>query len=178
MILHEIKLELLKENQHVPQPTNFGTSSGNSTDSNADKEKTVFIDYIEEDDYEFFEYVSGVLQGAGFRIWETKLGRTHFDNLEEGIKHAKWYIPLISGTSVENKEFLLLNRKCLSVVNTSIETNELRVIPLLDGIDEAKLPQEIGWITYLKRDDANFQQRLLDVLQRKFCSVLFKLSAK
>ena len=158
-------------------PSNIGTSSRNSTDSNADTVKTVFIDYIEEDDYEFFEFISGVLQGAGFTILESKPGRTHFDNLEEGIKHAKWYIPLISDKSKKNETFLLLNRKCLSVVNTSIETNELRVIPLLDGIDETELPQEIGWITYLKRDDENFQQRLLGVLQRKFyfCLIVSKL---
>ena len=131
--------------------------------------KTVYIDYIEGVDDTFYREVSELLMKNGFIFWDgRRLGRTHFDILEHGTKESKWCIFIISEKSIKNIAFPLLNRKYLSIVHTSIQENELRVIPLLDGVDEKHLPQEIAWITYLKRDDENFEKRLLGVMNRKF----------
>lgn len=117
-------------------------------------DRTVFVDYHEDcpDDVETGESLKQFLEQNGIKVWnEVRQGKTNMQYLGEAMAQVKWCVFIISKDALKMKDSMLLTTKCRTVLHKSVHENEVRVIPVFDGIDAKDVPGDLAALTYLTK---------------------------
>ena len=146
------------------------SSSLSVEEENPERNRTVFIACDENvPDFAFKEDLKKFLIQNNFKVWDDDLlGRSFAEILRRASKECRWTLFLLSKETLRSDNFELMSFNCRTILHKSIESNERSVVPILDGIKEDELIYELGWVTYLERQDPNFKERLLQTLSCKY----------
>lgn len=129
--------------------------------------KKVYIAHCEQD-YQHATDLYEFLEDNGFDVRlhsHDSVGRTELQNFELALKERKWCLFILSYEAIHDKSYGVLSHKFKMVLHESVESNEVRVIPILHGLTHEDITDDIRALTYINLDE---QKKLLQILSCKW----------
>ena len=149
----------------------FSLEGVSCTRSCSDYEKTVYVDFHPacDKDVKTAEDLKAFLRKHNIKVWDNiKPGKTDFDNFQCALSESKWCIFVISSEALHKPDSRLFMFRCRAFMHKSVVQNELRVIPVVDNVSEENIPRDICAVTYLSRQEPNYLDKLLHIIQCMF----------
>lgn len=147
--------------------------TGETTDSCRDFNRTVYIDLHTDcpADAETGEDVKQFLCKNGVNVWDGDVpGKTYLQNFNTALKQCKWCVYVISSSALHKEDSKFFMFRWRIALQESVIQNEVRVIPILDDLDEEDIPNELSAVTYLRKQETNYLEKLLKIIKCKIFS--------
>ncbi|WAR27592.1 STING-like protein [Mya arenaria] len=130
-------------------------------------ERSVLISFCEsvQSDNDTAEELKEFLKKNKFFVHQSSVGKTEFGDLQDAVMKCKWFVVILSDDAIHDKNYKVLQQKWQIVLHESVLTNEVRVIPILDGINEDYISDDLRALTYISKQEAGYMKRLLQVIK-------------
>jgi len=80
-----------------------------------------------------------------------------------------YIIPIFSEQSFKDKIFF---RTIMEVMTVGVDDNEVKVIPVLNGVSGEQLPNFMKWVVYLYSNETQLSENILAVIRGKNIDIL------
>ncbi|XP_052784042.1 uncharacterized protein LOC128219915 isoform X2 [Mya arenaria] len=143
-------------------------------------ERSVLISFCEsvQSDNDTAEELKEFLKKNKFFVHQSSVGKTEFGDLQDAVMKCKWFVVILSDDAIHDKNYKVLQQKWQIVLHESVLTNEVRVIPILDGINEDYISDDLRALTYISKQEAGYMKRLLQVISYGPIAMETRVSAK
>lgn len=105
------------------------------------------------------------LENKGKKVIKVELPDQSLHESELRVTSAAWAVLFMSTAAMSNSGCISL--WMANVLSSSLEDNELRVIPVLIDADPSRIPDFIRWVTYISIKEEGYQDRILDIVNGK-----------
>lgn len=86
---------------------------------------------------------------------------------EQRLTSAAWVVLFMSENAMSMSKSECMPLWMANILSSSLEENELRVIPVLIDSDPRSIPDFIRWVTYISIQETGYQERILDIINGK-----------
>lgn len=90
------------------------------------------------------------------------LGKTASQCILEGIKKCRWFILVYSKQGMDDN---WLTFECLQAIQKSVKENNIRLIPVLNGVDHTQIPDFLAWVTFVDSADMSYLEKIKSALR-------------
>lgn len=107
------------------------------------------------------------LENKQKKVLKVELPDQNMHETEERLTSAAWVVMFMSSNAMSMSKSECMPLWMANVLSSSLEDNELRVIPVLIDENPSAIPDFIRWVTYISIQEDGYQDRILDIINGK-----------